>query len=364
MKIKEITKVLEKWAPPSYQESYDNSGLIVGDPQTICTGCLITLDTIESVVEEAIEKKCNLIISHHPIIFSGLKKLNGKNYVERTVLKAIKNDIAIYAIHTNLDNIHTGVNKKISDLIGLQNTKILSPKKGTLKKLVTFIPLSSKEKVLNKLFDAGAGRIGNYEECSYSSDGHGTFKPVGSANPSVGTKNERANVEEARIEIMFPSHLTARIVATLQDSHPYEEVAYYLTDLQNVNQEVGAGMVGELPKEISPNDFLQIVKNNLMVGCVKHTDFHIDKISKVAVCGGSGSFLLNAAISSGADLFITSDFKYHEFFDADNRIIIADIGHYESEAFTKELIFSFLKENLTNIALLLSSINTNPINYL
>lgn len=364
MKIKEIIHLLERWAPPVYQESYDNSGLIVGDQSCVCTGVLITLDTIESVIDEAIELGCNMIVSHHPIVFGGLKKITGRNYVERTVLKAIKNDIAIYAIHTNLDNVHTGVNKKIADLIGLENTKILAPKSSTLRKLTTYVPTESAEKVKNALFEAGAGSIGNYEECSFSSSGTGTFKPGEASNPTIGTTGgDRESVEESKIEFLIPSNLTNLLVATLINAHPYEEVSYFITELVNSNQEVGAGMIGELPETIDTLAFLQQLKKTMQINCIRHTDICRETIKKVAVCGGAGGFLLNKAKSAGADIFITADYKYHEFFDADGQIIIADIGHYESEAFTKQLIYDFLIEKLTNIALHSSKVNTNPIKY-
>ena len=365
MKIKEIIRVLEQWAPPSYQESYDNSGLIVGDKNLNCSGCLITLDTIESIIDEAIETGCNLIISHHPIVFGGLKKITGRNYVERTVLKAIKNDIAIYAIHTNLDNVHTGVNKKISDLIGLENTRILAPKQKTLRKLTTFVPMDSADEVKNALFTAGAGSIGNYEECSFSSEGLGTFKPGNASNPTIGTAGgSRESVKESKLEFLIPSHLTSPVLSALFQAHPYEEVSYFLNELTNTNQEVGSGMIGELPDAIATTLFMEQLKEKMRINCIRHTAISTETIKKVAVCGGAGGFLLNAAKGAGADIFITADYKYHEFFDADGQIIIADIGHYESEAFTKELIYDFLKEKLTNIALHSSKVNTNPINYL
>lgn len=365
MKIKEIIQILENWAPPVYQESYDNSGLLIGDKNLDCSGCLITLDTIESIIDEALEKGCNLIVSHHPIIFGGLKKITGKNYVERTVLKAIKNDIAIYAIHTNLDNVLTGVNKMIADLIGLQNTKILSPKSKTLRKLTIYVPQDSSEVVKNALFEAGAGNIGNYEQCSFSSEGLGTFKPGAESNPTIGNAGGgRESVEEAKIEFLIPVHLTNAILNTLFRVHPYEEVSYFVTELTNTNQEVGSGMIGELPKSVSTMQFLEDLKAKMQINCIRHTNICKREIKRVAVCGGAGGFLLNNAKIANADIFITADYKYHEFFDADGQIIIADIGHYESEAFTKELIYDFLKEKLTNIALHSSKENTNPINYL
>ncbi|MBL7843187.1 MAG: Nif3-like dinuclear metal center hexameric protein [Cyclobacteriaceae bacterium] len=364
MKVSDVTHYLESMAPRSYQESYDNSGLLTGSPDQAVKGILVSLDCVEAVVEEAIKLNCNLIVAHHPIIFKGLKKLTGSNYVERTIIKAIKNDIAIYAIHTNLDNVHTGVNKKIAEKIGLQNLKILAPKPNTLSKLVTFIPLTDSEAVLAELYKAGAGQIGNYKNCSFQVTGTGTFMPNDQANPHIGKVNQQELVNEIRAEVIFPSHREAQIIQTLKKAHPYEEVAYYITTLNNENQEVGFGMVGELENEMEPTVFLRHLKKSMELKVIRHTPILEKPIRKVALCGGSGSFLLPAAIHSGAQVFITADFKYHEFFDADNQIIIADIGHYESEVFTKDLLTDILKEKFPTFAVNFSGTSTNPVRYL
>lgn len=363
MKINDVLTVLQQWAPSALQESYDNATLIVGDRDAELSSVLISLDCTETIVDEAIEKKANLIVAHHPIVFKGLKSLTGKNYVERTILKAIKNDIAIFSIHTNLDNVNTGVNRKICDLLGLENCKILAPKRETLTKLVTFVPPSHKTDVLNSLFKAGAGKIGNYDECSFELEGTGSFKPNELADPFSGQKGKRASEDEVRLELIIQSHLQSKILMALKKAHPYEEVAYYLTELLNENQDIGAGMIGSLPEEIDIEDFFATLKDTFNLKVIKHTNFHKPQIKKIAVCGGSGSFLLNRAKVAGSDVFITADFKYHEYFDAENEITIADIGHYESEVFTKELIYDFLKEKIANIAVNLSERVTNPINY-
>lgn len=363
MKISQIIRSLELLAPPSYQESYDNSGLLTGVPDLTLKGIIVTLDCTEAVVQEAVDQNCNLIVAHHPIIFSGLKSLTGKNYIERTIIKAIKNDIAIYAIHTNLDNVFDGVNRKISNIIGLENLKILAPKQDTLLKLVTFVPIESSQKVLEALYKAGAGEIGNYSECSFTSVGEGSFKPNDTAKPHIGETNQNELVSEKRLELMFPSPLEGSVIGSLKAAHPYEEVAYYVTTLNNLNQEVGSGMYGELLEEISTIAFMKKLKSDFDLKVIKHTDLVRSKVKKIAVCGGSGSFLLNNAKGVNADVFITADFKYHEYFDAENDIIIMDIGHYESEVFTKELIYDYLKEKFANIAVNLSEVTTNPINY-
>jgi dinuclear metal center YbgI/SA1388 family protein len=364
LKIRDVIDHLEGIAPRSYQESYDNSGLITGNPNDVVKAVLVTLDCIESVVDEAIAKNCNLIVAHHPIVYKGLKKLTGANYVERTVIKAIRNDIAIYAIHTNLDNVHTGVNRKICEKIGLSNPRILQPKTGLLQKLVTFIPKADTEAVLKALHESGAGQIGNYKNCSFRVEGTGSFKPNESANPRIGTRGQQEYVTEDRIEVIFPAHLERAVIAALKRSHPYEEVAYYITLLTNENQEVGAGMVGELENSLEPMELLKRLKESMDLKVVRHTRLIEKPVKKVAVCGGSGSFLLGDAIRSGAQVFVTSDFKYHEFFDAEDRIIIADIGHYESEVFTKELLQEVLTKKFPTFAINFSTTVTNPISYL
>lgn len=362
--IKDVTDYLESIAPRNYQESYDNAGLITGSPASAVKGILVTLDCTEDVVQEAIDTGCNLVVAHHPIVFKGLKKLTGSTYVERTVIKAIKNDIGIYAIHTNLDHVLTGVNKKICEKIGLKNLRILSPKKDTLSKLVTFIPRENSEQVLAALHEAGAGQIGHYKNCSFQVEGTGTFMPDEAATPHIGSVNQQETVREIRAEVIFPTHREGAIIAALRKNHPYEEVAYYLSTLTNENQEVGAGMIGELENPMEPMDFLKGLKNSMHVSVVRHTRLPAKPVKKVAVCGGSGSFLLPEAIRANAEMFISADFKYHEFFDADGRITIADIGHYESEVFTKELLQEVLTKKFLTFAINFSKTVTNPISYL
>ena len=364
IKIKDVTDYLESLAPKSYQEPYDNSGLLTGDASAEVKGILVTLDCLEDVVEEAIESHCNLIVAHHPIVFKGLKKLTGSNYVERVVIKAIKNDIAIYAIHTNLDNVHTGVNKKICERIGLKNLKILSPKKDTLSKLVTFIPKENAETVLSALYEAGAGQIGHYKNCSFKIEGTGTFMPDETATPHIGKALSQESVQEIRAEVIFPTHLEGMVISALRKAHPYEEIAYYISTLNNENQEVGSGVVAEFETPREPLEFLKGLKVSMELEVIRHTKILSVPVKKVAVCGGSGSFLLNKAIQSGAQVFITADYKYHDFFDADGRLIIVDIGHYESEAFTKELLMDVLIKKFPTFAIIFSKTMTNPISYL
>jgi len=361
--IKEICRYLEEWAPPAYSESYDNVGLLVGNSNDEITDILVSLDCTEAIIDEAIENGCNMVVSHHPLIFKGLKSLTGKNYVERALLKAIKNDIALYAIHTNLDSVLTGVNGKIADLLGLTNRKILSPKKETLNKLTVFVPKENSEKLREAMFEAGAGEIGNYIQCSFNVEGTGTFHPEEGSDPVIGSVGRAQVQAESRVEVMFPTFLTSKILNAMVESHPYEEVAYYLHLLENENQYVGTGMIGVLEEEKEGVDFLNYLKKMMQLKVIRHTQILNKKIRKVAICGGSGSFLLSHAKRSEADVYITGDFKYHEFFDADEELMIADIGHYESERFTIDLIADYLRKKFTTFAVRLTEENTNPIHY-
>jgi len=363
MKIKAITNFLEDLAPLKLQESYDNAGLILGDKNAEVSAALVTLDVTEAIVDEAIKIKANLIIAHHPIVFSGLKKITGKNYIERTLIKAIKHDVAIYAAHTNLDSVTGGVNGKICEKLGLENCKILQPAGGMLKKLVTYVPVDHANKVREAVFAAGAGQIGNYDSCSFNAHGQGTFRGSDTTNPFVGKKGEQHYENEIRVETIFPDYLQGKVINALIQAHPYEEVAYDIYSLDNKFDQIGAGMIGLLPKEKSETAFLRQLKKTFDVKMIRHTALQDKKVKKIAVCGGAGSFLLNQAIAAEADFFVTGDFKYHQFFDAENKIVIADIGHFESEQFTKELFYELLTKKFPKFAVHLSEVNTNPVFY-
>ncbi|HET9745534.1 MAG TPA: Nif3-like dinuclear metal center hexameric protein [Chitinophagaceae bacterium] len=363
MKIKDVVATLESLAPPSLQESYDNAGLITGDENAECNGILVSLDATEAVIDEAIKKNCNLIISHHPIVFSGLKRITGKNYVQKAVIKAIKKEIALYAIHTNLDNIINGVNGRIASVLGLRNISILSSKENQLKKLFTFVPVANADKVRQAIFDAGGGHIGNYDECSFNAEGFGTFKGAMNTAPYVGMPGELHKENEVRIEVIFPTWLESRIIQYLLAAHPYEEVAYDIIKLDNKFSAVGSGVIGSLDKPLPEAEFLKQVKEGFGLHVIKHTRLLGKEIKRVAICGGAGSFLISSALASGADIYITSDIKYHEFFDANDKMIIADIGHYESEQFTINLLQEFLEQKFPTFAVLKTEVNTNPVRY-
>ncbi|WP_109299334.1 Nif3-like dinuclear metal center hexameric protein [Aquimarina sp. AU474] len=364
MLIEEVIQHLEVLAPTAYAEDFDNVGLLVGNSNTTVTGILVTLDTLEIIVDEAIENNCNLIISFHPIVFKGIKKFNGTNYVERVVMKAIKHDIAIYAIHTALDNALQGVNDMICEQLGLINRRILIPQSGNIKKLITFAPTKEAEQLKTKLFKAGAGAIGNYTNCSFSSEGIGTFRASDKANPTLGEIGKTHYENETQIQVTYPKHLERIIIKALFENHSYEEVAYEITSLENNNQHIGMGMIGELVEPMEEVSFLKHIKETFKTGCVRHSELLDKPIKKVAVLGGSGSFAIKNAQRAGADIFITADLKYHQFYEAEKRLILADIGHYESEQYTKNLIVSYLRKKISNFAIILSDKNTNPIQYL
>ncbi len=364
MKIQDVVLYLESLAPLRLQESYDNAGLLTGDASQQVRGVLVSLDCTEAVIDEAIAKNCNLVVCHHPLIFKGLKKLTGAGYVERTVIKSIQSGVAIYAIHTNLDNVAQGVNGRIAEKLGLINPHILQPKEELLRKLAVFCPHTHAEVVREALFAAGAGHIGNYSECSFNLEGYGTFKAGAGTDPYIGEQAQRHTEPETRIEVVYPVYLESGIIRAMQQAHPYEEVAYDSYVLANCWNGVGAGMVGELPEPMEEPRFLEYLKEKMELNVVRYTPLQGKKVTRVALCGGAGSFLLPQAIRSGAQVFVTADFKYHEFFDADGRIVVADIGHYESERFTIDLLGDWIKKKFSNFAVHLTELNTNPINYL
>lgn len=364
MRIKQIIAVLAEMAPLAYAEDFDNVGLLTGDAEQQATGILVCHDALESVIDEAIAKKCNLVVCFHPIIFSGLKKVTGKNYVERVLIKAIKNDIAIYAVHTALDNHKDGVNKIFCDALGLTNAKILIPKSNFIRKLVTYTVAENAEKLRTALFDAGAGNIGNYDNCSFNSEGFGTYKGNENSNPTIGNKGELTQTPEIKIEVTFEKHHEAKILKALFTNHVYEEVAYEVYSLENVHQQIGLGMIAEFETALSERDFLQKVKDKLQCDGIRHSVFLGKNIKRVAVLGGSGSFAINHAIRAGADAFLTADLKYHNFYEAENKLLLADIGHFESERYTKNYIVDFLRKKILNFAIVLSEENTNPVKYL
>lgn len=364
MKIKEIVSALDRFAPLPLQDGFDNAGLQIGLTEAEATGALLCLDVTEAVLDEAIALGCNLVISHHPLIFKGYKSITGKDYVERCILKAIRNDMVLYAAHTNLDNAKGGVNYKIAEKIGLKHLQVLEPKRNSLLKLVTFVPTEQAERVRKALFAAGCGNIGGYDSSSYNLKGEGTFRAGENTHPFCGSIGELYREEEVRIETILPSYKKGEVVRALLSAHPYEEPAFDLYPLENEWTQAGAGIVGELETPETELEFLKRIKKIFEVECVKHNRLTGREIQKVALCGGAGAFLIPQAIRSGADIFITGEIKYHDYFGHEDEILLAEIGHYESEQYTKEIFYSIIRDLFPNFALHLSKINTNPIKYL
>ncbi|GAB4281340.1 MAG: Nif3-like dinuclear metal center hexameric protein [Marinilabiliales bacterium] len=364
MLLKDFIATIEKDVPLQLQESYDNSGLLVGDTDKEISSALICIDVTKEIINEAIENNCDLIISHHPVVFKPLNKFTGSDEVQRIVIEAIKKDIAIYSMHTNLDKINKGVSYALCEKLNLKNCRILLPDKKSLKKIITFVPSKHVDSVRRAMFDAGAGHIGNYDMCSFNIEGQGSFRALEGTNPYVGSKNKLHFEKEVRVETIVPDFLVSRVVAEMKKAHPYEEVAFDIYPLDNDNEYVGLGMIGQLEAPVNNREFLLSLKEKLNCKLIRHSKLLDKKINKVAVCGGSGSNLISQAIKNNADVFITADVKYHQFFETENKIIIADIGHYESEQFAKEIIYNIITKKIPNFAVRLSDINTNPINYL
>jgi len=363
IQIRELINAFEEIAPPIWQENYDNTGLLVGSLDGRVNKALLSLDCTEAVIDEAIKTGCDLIICHHPVIFSGLKRLNGNNYVERVVIKSIQNGISIYAIHTQLDNaFHHGVNAKIAEKLGLIHTRILDPKPGLLFKLTIYVPLEYFETLRTAIFEAGAGNIGNYEECGFALEGKGSFKPKEGANPHTGAVGVRHEAHEIKWEVLVSQEALPQVIKAMKAAHPYEEVAHELVLTENLHTQVGSGMLGELEEALSVEDFLLLLKDRMELNQIKFTPTRKTNIKTVAVCGGAGSFLIKKARTQ-ADAYISSDIKYHEFFDSEGTLLLCDIGHYESEKHTVEIFREILSKKFPNFANIFATTNTNPVQY-
>jgi len=364
MKIKDLTVFLERLAPLQVQETWDNCGLLTGNTEDESTGVLICLDVTEKVLEEALAARCNLVVSHHPAVFTGLKSFTGKSLSERLVAHAIRNDLALYAMHTNLDNVPCGVNGMLCGRLGLSGCSILQPRKDLLRKLVTFCPVKDAAKVREALFAAGAGHIGNYDSCSFNVSGTGSFRGSEETHPYVGEKGKLHVEDEVRIETIYPVWLEHKVVSALLATHPYEEVAYDLYPLGNEHRQLGAGMAGMMAEPTAEEAFLRLLKKVTGCGCIRHSALTGRTIRRVAVCGGSGGFLIPEALRAGADVLVTGDIRYHDFFEAGGKILLADAGHYETEQFMIEGVADLLRKNFPTFAVLVSRHCINPVNYL
>lgn len=364
MKIKDIISAVEQLAPRPLQEKFDNSGVQIGDVSQEVKSVLLCIDVTENVLEEAVRLGCNLIISHHPLAFHSFKSLTGKNYVERCMIKACKHDIVVYAAHTNLDNAVGGVNFQLAKILNLQQVRILSPKEKSLMKLVTFVPVSHIDSVRNVLFSAGAGSIGNYDACSYNVLGEGTFRAGNNANPYVGELGKMHIEQEVRIEVVLPAFKQSEVLRALLAVHPYEEPAYDFYALENMWMQAGSGVVGTLSEPMEEEDFLYFLKDSLHLSSIRHSAYRGNLIRDVALCGGSGAFLIPQAINYGADIFITGEAKYNDFYDVEDKLLLAVVGHYESEICTKDIFYDLLTEKFSGLNLNMSQFDVNPVKYL
>ncbi len=362
-KLHQIIQLIENFAPKSYQESYDNSGLLVGEMSSEINGALLCLDITEEIIDEAVERNCNLIISHHPLVFKAIKRFSKDTYINRCLHKAIKNDIALYCCHTNIDSVRGGVSFKIAERLNLKNPKVLSPIQNDFVKLVVFAPVENYVEVADAMCEMGGGAIGNYDNCSFACDGIGTFRGNTASNPAIGNVGEITSVNERRIEVIIPRHKVVAAMQKVRSVHPYEEVGYDVYPLINSNPDVGLGVVGTLEKPMSTTDFLSFVAQRLDCKVIRHSQIIKNEISKVALCGGSGSEFVSKAISQKADIYLTADFKYHDFFVEKNLITIADIGHFEGEKYTLGIFYDIISKKMPNFAIHCTNKEQNPINY-
>ncbi|MBP5687674.1 MAG: Nif3-like dinuclear metal center hexameric protein [Muribaculaceae bacterium] len=363
MKVKEITDAIEAVAPLYLQESWDNSGMQVGDQDSEVTGVVLCTDVREEIVDEAIERGANMIISHHPLLFRGLKKIVGRSYQERIVAKAIKNDITIYCAHTNMDSAVGGVNFKMAEKLGMTGVRVLDPQQGTQRKIVVFVPTEAVAMVEKAMCDAGAGRLGNYDNCTYSMNGEGHYRALDGAEPWAGKVGEKHSEPEVRLEVLVHKALCGRVVAAMIKAHPYEEPAFDIIALENGDKYAGLGVIGD----VEPQDargFLEKVKNAFEVEAVRYSGNLDRQVRRVAMCGGAGADFIGLAMSQGADVYITGDMKYHEFQGNEERIILADIGHYESEHYTKEIFYDIISKKNPNFAVDFAKSEKNQVKYL
>ena len=364
LSIRQIIQAIEEFAPTALQENYDNCGLQIGDPEAMTSGVLLSIDVTEEVVEEAINKNINLIIAHHPLLFKGVKSITGSTCVERIIIKAIQHQVAIYASHTCMDNVREGVNQKIAQKIGLEDTTVLDPVSDKLLKLRVYVPIDYASEIRTALFSAGIGHIGKYDHCSFNAEGEGSFKAGETCSPFRGKIGQLHYEKETCIETVLPAYLKTKAIQLLQKVHPYEEPAFDIISLQNQWEGAGSGLIGKLPSAMDERSFLQHIKETFHLSTLKHYPLHNRPIKTVALCGGAGAFLIKQAVNKGADIFLTGEIKYHDYLDYQSQIVLSEIGHYESEQYTKEIFYDIITKKFPTFATYYSMVETNPINYL
>jgi len=364
MTIKQVTQFLEQKFPLYLQEDFDNCGVQCGDVRQEITGAMVCFEMSEQVIDEAIAEGCNLVISHHPLILKrGITKILPTDRVGAMICKALAHNMVLYSMHTNIDSGVGGGNDVFAEKLNLQNVKVLEPHKGLYRKLVVFVPKENAEALKSALFEIGCGVQGNYDSCGYTVHGQGQFRPLKGANPHIGEENQLEHVEEERIEMIYPTGLQRTVVQAIYEHHPYEEPAFDLLPLENESRTIGLGRIGELPKVMPVSEFLECLKDKLGFEHCRYAGDTTKMIHKVAVCGGGGSSFIDLAIASGADAYVSGDFKYHDFFKSHSGTLLVDIGHYEGEYFIKNIIHQQIKENFTNFAALISKMEKVEVKY-
>ena len=364
MTIKDVTTFLEQKFPLYLQEDFDNCGVQCGDVRQEISGAMVCFEMSEQVIDEAIDKGCNLVISHHPLMLKrGICKIVPTDRVGAMICKALAHNMVLYSMHTNIDSGEGGGNDAFAEKLRLRNVKVLEPHKGMYRKLVVFVPKENAETLKSALFAVGCGVQGNYDSCGYTLHGQGQFRPLEGANPHIGEENHLEHVDEERVEMIYPTGLQRAVVQAIYDNHPYEEPAFDLLPLENESRTIGLGRIGELPKELPVSDFLGYLKDNLGFIHCRYCGDETKMIRKVAVCGGGGSSFIDLAIASGADAYVSGDFKYHDFFKSYQKTLLVDIGHYEGEFFIKNIIFNLLNEKFSTFATLISKMESLEVKF-
>lgn len=361
--LKTLLAGLEQWVPFVWQENYDNAGLILGDPNQQIRKALVCFDVTPEVVDEAVRNEADLILSHHPAIFKGIKRINPASRLGYMLKQSLCHDIAWCALHTNLDNTLSGVNSWLCEHLGLQEVRPLVPLQGIYGKLQVYVPEAYAEKLRQALAEAGCGAGTKYDTCSYTSRGEGRFRAGSQAHPFTGRIGELHCEAECKIECLYPLHKTRQVLDVLRTNHPYEEPAFDLLPLQNEAVEQGAGAIGILPETMQERELLDKLKELTGVHCIRHSGFQGRRIKKIALCGGSGGSFIANACGQKADVYITGDLKYHDFTDTEPGTWLVDIGHFESEKFAMELIFRFIRKNFPNFAVSISEQAKNPVSF-
>ncbi len=370
VRCQQIFDWIEEWADPALAEDWDHIGNLVGSPADSVSRVLVTLDVTDEVIAEAIDENVNLIVAHHPLFRDPIPYLRSDLFSSSRVYRLIQKGISLYAAHTNLDAAPGGINDVLADLLGLRDVEILFPTyEENLYKIVVFVPLGHEERVREAISARGGGWIGNYSDCTFQTEGVGTFRPLEGTKPFIGETGELERVRETRIETIAPQKKLSDLLKNMIAAHPYEEVAYDIYPLKNTGTKAGLGRIGRLPESLALADFARKVKDSLGLGMVRITGDPQRSVSKIALCGGGGMSLLEQAIKCDADLYLTGDIRHHGALDAlDRGIALVDGGHYGTERVIVPVLADYLqkkaKEAGEGLTVLVSQINTDPFSYI